>query len=390
MDQKRDDARPSAAFDLMFGEPWRAWRRMLAAPSVVAAALRPRDAATESRVLLREGTHTLLHYPRRTPATHAEPVLLCYALVNRPYILDLERERSVVRRYLDAGFEVYMIDWGVPTYADRGLSLTHYVRGFLAKAVAAVLRRHARPDLHLLGYCMGGTMAAMHTALEPQTVKTLALLAAPREFSGRESLLNLWTRPETFDVDRLLELHGNAPAWFLQSCFLFMSPVRNFIEKPIAFWEHMDDPRSVESAFALERWLNDNIPVAGETFRQFVKDLYQRNGLVRGEIVLDGRRVDLSRIACPLLLLTAANDHLVPPEATEGIRPYVASDDVRAMSSRAGHVGLVVGGSAHEKLWPEVTRWVAERSTLLSAPALPPINHSESHSELRALTAGME
>jgi polyhydroxyalkanoate synthase len=363
VEKKHEAARPSAAFDLFFGEPWRAWRRMLATPSVVASALRTRQAATESRVLLREGTHTLLHYPRRTPATQAEPVLLCYALVNRPYILDLEPERSVVRRYLDAGFEVYMIDWGVPTYADRGLTLAHYVRGFLAKSVEAVLRRHARPDLHLLGYCMGGTMAAMHAALEPSTVKTLALLAAPVDFSGRESLLNLWTRPETFDVDALLAVHGNCPAWFLQSCFLVMSPVRNFVDKPIAFWEHMDDPKSVESAFALERWLNDNIPVAGATFRQFVEDLYRRNRLVRGEVVLDGRRVDLSRITCPLLLLTAGNDHLVAPESTERIRPYVGSREVASMSSGAGHVGLVVGAKAHHKFWPEVTRWVAERST---------------------------
>jgi polyhydroxyalkanoate synthase len=363
VEKKHEAARPSAAFDLFFGEPWRAWCRMLATPSVVASALRTRQAATESRVLLREGTHTLLHYPRRTPATQAEPVLLCYALVNRPYILDLEPERSVVRRYLDAGFEVYMIDWGVPTYADRGLTLAHYVLGFLAKSVEAVLRRHARPDLHLLGYCMGGTMAAMHAALEPSTVKTLALLAAPVDFSGRESLLNLWTRPETFDVDALLAVHGNCPAWFLQSCFLVMSPVRNFVDKPIAFWEHMDDPKSVESAFALERWLNDNIPVAGATFRQFVEDLYRRNRLVRGEVVLDGRRVDLSRITCPLLLLTAGSDHLVAPEATEGIRAYVGSRDVLSLSSRAGHVGLVVGGGAHDRLWPQVTMWTAERST---------------------------
>lgn len=386
VENKHEAARPSAAFDLIFGEPWRAWRRLLAAPGVVASALRPRGAATESRVLLREGTHTLLHYPRRTPATQAEPVLLCYALINRPYILDLERERSVVRRYLEAGFEVYMIDWGVPTYADRGLSLAHYVRGFLARSVEAVLRRHQRPDLHLLGYCMGGTMSVMHAALDPATVKTLTLLAAPIDFSGRQSLLNLWTRPETFDVDALLAVHGNCPAWFLQSCFTFMNPVRNFIDKPIAFWEHMDDPRSVESAFALERWLNDNIPVAGETFRQFVKDLFQHNRLVRGEIVLDGRRVDLSRITCPLLLLTASSDHLVAPEATEGIRPHVGSRVVLSLSSRAGHVGLVVGGGAHEKVWPQVTRWAAERSTPIEPAALPPINKPDT----RALAAGME
>jgi polyhydroxyalkanoate synthase len=311
-------------------------------------------------------------------------MLLCYALVNRPYILDLEAERSVVRRYLDQGFEVYMIDWGVPTAADRGLTLEHYARGFLARSVEAVLRRHHQPKLHLLGYCMGGTLSTMHGALAPETLKTLTLLATPIDFSGRESLLNLWTRPETFDVDGLIDRHGNCPAWFLQSCFLVMSPIRNFLEKPIAFWEHMDDPRSVESSFALERWLNDNIPVAGETFRQFVKRLYQRNELVRGLFTLGDRHVDLRRITCPLLLVTAESDHLVAPEATEGIRPHVGSQEVKSLSTGGGHVGLVVGGRAHERLWPQATLWAAEHSTPAGlASALPPMAEREA----RALAA---
>jgi polyhydroxyalkanoate synthase len=119
-----------------------------------------------------------------------------------------------------------------------------------------------------------------------------------------------------------------------------MNPIRNFVDKAIAFWEQMDDPNSVANHFALERWLNDNIPVAGEAFREFVKKLYQRNELVRGEFTLRGRRVDLRRVACPLLLLTAKNDHLVAPASTEGIRPCVSSRDVRSMSSSGGHVGL--------------------------------------------------
>jgi polyhydroxyalkanoate synthase len=106
--------------------------------------------------------------------------------------------------------------------------------------------------------------------------------------------------------------------------------------------------------------------VAGAIFRQFVKNLYQGNELVRGELTLGGRRVDLGRIACPVVLLTARNDHLVPPESTEGVRPHVGSPDVTSMSLPAGHVGLVVGGKAHARFWPEATRWVADRSTPVS------------------------
>ena len=121
--------------------------------------------------------------------------------------------------------------------------------------------------------------------------------------------------------------------------------------------------RGVVSTFALERWLNDNIPVAGETFREFVKKLYQRNELVGGQFRLGERHVDLRRITCPLLLLTAKNDHLVAPASTEGVRPHVGSRDVTSMGLGAGHVGLVVGAKAHQRFWPDVTRWVADHST---------------------------
>ncbi len=118
----------------------------------------------------------------------------------------------------------------------------------------------------------------------------------------------------------------------------------------------------VTNYFAMERWLNDNIPVAGETFREFVKKLYQNDELVRGELRLGARRIDLGQITCPLLLLTAKNDHLVAPASTEGIRPHVASRDVKSMMIEAGHVGLVVGGKAQKTFWPAATRWVADRS----------------------------
>jgi polyhydroxyalkanoate synthase subunit PhaC len=363
VDTNRSPTPARAGLPAAFAEPQRLLRNLLSVPRVVQTALRTRVGTTPRAVVLEAGTHTLLHYTRETPATQAEPVLLCYALVNRPYILDLQPDKSVVRRYLERGFEVYMIDWGVPSDADRGLTLEHYVCGFLARAVDFIRRRHDRAQVHLLGYCMGGTLSALYGALQPDALATLALLAAPIDFAGREALLNLWTADGAFDVDALVDAHGNCPAWFLQSCFLFMNPVRNIADKAIAFWEQMSDGRAMSSHFALERWLNDNIPVAGETFRQFVKNLYQRNELVRGELRVGDRHVDLARITCPLLLLTAKNDHLVAPASTEGIRRHVGSRDVTSMGMSAGHVGLVVGGKAHATFWPEVTRWTAERSS---------------------------
>jgi polyhydroxyalkanoate synthase len=344
-------------------EAQRAWLRMFSWPSVVEQACETRVGTTPHDVVFEQGTLKLLRYRRETPAVHAEPILFCYALVNRPYILDLQPDKSIVRHYLDRGFDVYMIDWGVPSDADRRLTLDDYVRGMLKNVVDHVLRRHGRSDLHLLGYCMGGTMSTLFTSVYPERIKTLTLLAAPIDFSGHESLLHLWTDAEYFDIDAFIDAFGNCPGTFLQSCFLMMRPVQNLVEKYLSFYEQLDNSRFTSGFFAMERWVNDNIPVAGETFREFVKKLYQGNELVRGTFCLGGQQVDLGQIACPLLLLTARNDHLVVPESTEGIVPHVGSRDVTTMTIDAGHVGLVVGGKAQKTLWPDATGWLADRST---------------------------
>ena len=357
---KVDEVRPS-----FFAEQRKLWSRLWSVPRVFRQARQTRVGTTPAEVVLTEGTHRLLHYRREMPASYREPVLFCYALVNRAYILDLQPDKSVVQQYLQQGFDVYLIDWGVPSDGDRGLTLEHYVCGFLQRAAEWIRERQATERVHLLGYCMGGTMTTLLTALRPELVRSLTLLAAPIDFSGHDALLNLWTNPRYFDVDAVVDTYGNCPAWFLQTCFLFMNPVANLIEKNISFYEQMDDRRSMTNHFALESWVNDGIPVAGETFREFVKNLYQRNLLVKGELSLGGRRVELARITCPLLLLTAKNDHLVSPASTEGIRPHVTTTDIESMEIGAGHVGLVVSSRAHKSFWPAATRWLGDRSTPL-------------------------
>lgn len=339
-----------------------AWQRMMRLPRAFEAAREVRVGTTPHDVVFEAQSMRLLRYRRESPGRYAEPVLFCYALVNRPYILDLQPNRSVVEHYLARGFDVYLLDWGAPAATETELGLEGYVCRRLRRVVEYVLSRARARQLHLVGYCMGGTLSTLLTALHPELVRTLTLLATPIDFSVTDSLLNVWTTPEHFDVDAFIDAHGNCPAWFLQACFLQMKPVQNFLEKPLVFYEQMVDPDFVANYVAMERWVNDNVPVAGKTFRQFVKLLYQENRLVEGSLLLGDERVDLRRITCPLLVLTASADHLVPPASSEGIRPHVGSRDVTSLSVDAGHVGLVVSSKARKKLWPEATRWLAERS----------------------------
>jgi poly[(R)-3-hydroxyalkanoate] polymerase subunit PhaC len=342
-------------------EGFKAWRRALAWPNVYKHATTVQVGNTPHDVVYEEDTLRLLRYHNDRVAFR-EPVLICYALVNRPYILDLQPARSVVRQFLKRGFDVYLIDWGVPTAADRTMRLQDYVCGLMNNVAGVVTELSKVERFHLLGYCMGGTMSAMFTALDPGPVRTLTLMAAPIDFDRDDSLLKLWVQEQYFDVDRLVDTYGNCPGALLQNAFRVMKPVTNYYEKYLSFFENLDDGDYLENFFAMERWGTDNIPVAGETFREFVKCLYQRNQLVKGEFKLNGAPVKLANVTCPLLVLTAEHDHLVAPASTLGIVPHVRAPEVKTMSLRAGHAGLAVSSKAHKQFWPGAADWVAERS----------------------------
>jgi polyhydroxyalkanoate synthase len=237
-----------------------------------------------------------------------------------------------------------------------------YIEGQLNQVVDFLRERHNCERINVLGYCMGGSMTAMYTALHPDKVANLIMLAAPVDWSKNEHLLGKWTDPSVFDVDKLIEVYGNAPAELLQGSFLMLKPVSTLVEKYFTFYENLDNEKFLEDFFAMETWLNDNIPVAGEMFRQFVKYCMQQNKLVKGELRIDGKRVDLKKITCPILNLVAVNDHLVPPELSLPFNDYVGSQDKESITFPAGHIGLAVGSKANRELWPRVAEWLAKRS----------------------------
>jgi polyhydroxyalkanoate synthase len=344
-------------------ESCRMWERFLKLPQVPEIARDVNVATTPHDVVYEEDSLRLLRYRNEHSIDLREPILICFALVNRPYILDLQPDRSVVRQLLKRGFDVYLIDWGVPTAADRSLRLHDYVNGFMRNVANFVCSHSDSPRVNLLGYCMGGTMSTMYTALYPEQVRNLILMAAPIDFSGDDSLLNVWTREEYFDVDGLIDAYGNCPGSFLQTTFQMMKPVQNYYEKYVSFAENMDRDAFLENFFAMERWSNDNIPVAGETFREFVKMLYQRNQLVKGEMRLNDVPIDLGKITCPLLMLVAEHDHLVAPNSTLALRQHVKSREIKEMHIDAGHIGLAVSSKAHRQLWPDAAMWIADHST---------------------------
>lgn len=337
-------------------------RKVAALPKAGKVLSKTMKGCTPHDVVASEMPVRLLRYQSATPKKHATPVLFVFAMVNRPYVLDLLPHKSVVRRFLEAGHDVWMIDWGTPSPGDAQKTLHDYIEGHMHRMVERVLEESGSDQLNIVGYCMGGTMSAMYTSGHQELVKNLILMAAPIDWSSNESLLLTWTHPDYFDVDAVVDAFGLIPPQFLGTSFMLLKPVANLFQKWTGFYERMEDERFLEEFFAMEVWSNDNIPLSGEVYRDFVKYGFQQNLLVKGQFPLGRRKVDLGAITCPIMNLTADTDHLVLPCQSTPLRDVVSSKDFTERSVKAGHIGLSVGSRAHKELWPDVCKWLGERS----------------------------
>lgn len=297
----------------------------------------------------------VFRYVRETPATQEVPILLVYSLINRPSILDLLPQRSVVRALMAQGFEVYLLDWGVPDGLDRFAGLDTYVNLYLRTAVRQVCRHAGTAQVNLFGYCMGGTMAAMFTALHPQRVHKLLLLGAPFHFRSEEMLYRWGCDPSFFEPDDIVDACGNAPPWAFEGFSLLKADQK--LPRYALLYDKANDDAFIESHLAMEQWVNGNIPMAGAVYSEFLHGCFHDNRLITGELQVGDRTVDLSRITCPTLLITGDSDHLVPSETSTPLGNAVR--DVRVIRFPSGHVGLSVSGAAHKKLWPEACNWLA-------------------------------
>src|ERR671916_199172 len=264
----------------------------------------------------------LYHYAPAVEKKHPVPILMVYALINRPYILDL-----------------------------------------LPRAVKKVLRHSGSDEFTLLGYCMGGTMSAMYASLFPEGLKNLVLLTAPIDFpEGEMGLYSLFTSEKYMNPGLLADAFGNIPGELIDTGNRMLKPVTNYVGTYVNMWERIFEEKPMETWLAMNKWVNDGPPFPGATFRQWISEFYQQNKLSRGEIVLRGRRVDLSNIKVPLLNIAGTKDHICALPQAEATMSLVGSEDKEFFPIEAGHVGLMTGRGAKRGLWPKVSSWLGERS----------------------------
>ncbi len=309
----------------------------------------------------------LYRYKPTKPAEerHSVPLLLVYALINKPFIFDLAPDRSFVEYMVDQGFDMYLLDWGAPGLEDQGTTFDDYVTEYLTRAVRKVARISGAEEISVLGYCLGATLTTVYAALYPEApIRNIILLTAPLDFSSSpDGSMAMWLEEERLDVDRVVGTFGNVPGELIRFWAKLLKPVENFVGAYVNVWKNLDNEKAVQGWQAINRWVEDVIPFAGAAFRQFVVEYVRGNKLIKGQHVIKGHSVDLSNIRAPLLNIVAQYDHIVAQSQSESIMNLISSEDKELRVIPSTHVGIMASGRARYKLWPEVVAWLAPRSS---------------------------
>jgi polyhydroxyalkanoate synthase len=310
-------------------------------------------------VVYAEDKLQVYHYRREEKATCSIPVLIVYALVNREYMLDLQPDRSVVRNLIQHGIDVYMIDWGYPTKTDMYVSMDDYINGYLNNCVDVVRRNSGEDKINLMGICQGGTFSGIYSALYPDKIKNLVTIAAPFDFSTNDALLFSWSKD--MPADALVDTYRVVPGDFLNSGFLMLMPFTLNVRKYVDMLDLIEDKEKLLNFLRMEKWIFDSPGQAGECLRQFIKDCYQQNKLIKGELKVGDKTVNLKNITMPLMNIYATADHLVPPNATKPLNDLVGSTDKSLYEFKGGHIGIFVGTKSQKELAPSIAQWLQQR-----------------------------
>jgi polyhydroxyalkanoate synthase len=320
----------------------------------------PQVGATPREEVWRDGKVVLYRFRGEQSPTAKVPLLISYALVNRPYMVDLQVDRSIVKGLLARGEDVYVIDWGYPDRSDRFLGLEDYIERFLGGAVDHLRRASKLDAINLLGICQGGAFALCYAALHPDKVRNLVTMVTPVDFHAGDNMLSNWTRE--LDVDLFVDTLGNVPADLMNWCYLMLKPFRLNMQKYVGLADILDDRKAVEDFLRMEKWIFDSPDLAGEAFRQFVRQFYQDNGFVNGGVSIGEREVHLGMVEMPVLNIFAEQDHLVPPESSRALKELVGTDDYTELSFRGGHIGIYVSGRAQKEVPGAIHDWLAKRA----------------------------
>ena len=292
---------------------------------------------------------------------HRTPLLLYIGLVSRSYVLDLHPGNSLVERLLQKGYDVFVLDWGIPDEADAESGLEVYVDELLPRAIRAVLKAAGTDHLNLFAYCMGGTLTLMMMGTRDfPSIRSLVTIAAPVDFSEMGSFYEPLVSGKA-NPDRMIDETGNLPANVIYNMVRVRRPTGDLVQYA-NLCEKMWNVDFLEGFQAMREWVVDHIPLPGRFFREVLQGWLIENGFVNGTLRLAGRPVDLSRIEVPVLCIVAEHDEMIPYGAAIPLPELLTAADAQCVVLKSGHVSLVCGRSADHRTMPILDQWLQRHS----------------------------
>lgn len=326
--------------------------------SVLTSDLNVEVGKTSNEVLLEESLYRLLYY-KPLKKLHKTPLLIIYGLINRPYILDLQDDKSFIKNLLNQGFEVYLIEWKPAKYIHKYVSLENYLKHYMDQCIEFIRHKNSVEKITLLGYCMGSTMAIMYSSIYPQKVRNLITISPIIDTDDDSFITNV---SKHINVDNLIDVTGNLPPGFLYQLYTSLKPYKQGVNKYLTLMDRIEESDFVQNFLRLEKWLYDAPPIAGNSFRQWLKDIYQQNLLAKNQMKIGSDLIDLSKIKMPILNIISEDDHLVSPSSSIVLENYVKSDDYTLLKFSTGHVGLIASRYCQQNVLPRIGEWLKARS----------------------------
>jgi polyhydroxyalkanoate synthase len=295
---------------------------------------------------------------------HGIPLLMVFAIMNRPYVLDLRRGHSFAEYMLKHGYDLYLLDWGAPGPEDKDIKFDDYALEYLPRVVRKLKQVSGSSEFSMLGWCLGALISTIYAALRPDDgLRNLVLLTAPLDFSDKTAGGFIrWTSDQSFNANRIVDTFGNVPGEMIDYGAKALKPVENYIGNYLNLWDNIENPKVIESWHAMNTWVRDIIPMAGGAYRQLINDFYKENRLIKGTLMIRGEHVELSKLRANLLNVIAETDHITPPCQSEGIMAKVGSQSREVFKVRGGHIGIMAGSGAEKSTWPHIQAWLAARS----------------------------
>jgi polyhydroxyalkanoate synthase subunit PhaC len=347
---------------------------------------------TDHEIVFQKDNIRLLHYlnndnnnKQNRGSENKNMLLIIYAPINRFHILDLNSSKSVVRTLLNNDIDVYLLDWGYPDKKDNELTLKDYI-DYIDDAVQTIIKFRSLTSsvslaptnrISILGYCWGGIFSLIYTATNSpyqKQINKLILMATPIDFSKDNTTVSLWSK--STNTDKIIRTFGHFDGYFLDSVFNMRNPAKFIYGKYFNLIKHLNDKEFVNTFFDVEKWLHDTPPIPGKLYKKIVNDCYKNNLLISGKMKLedekligkkeydynnsndDYNKINMNRIAIPVLSIIAENDTLVSPMSSLAIDDNISSKEKVFFKHPGGHVSLCISEKAHQELWPKVSNWI--------------------------------